>query len=380
MRSAIFTLCLLPMLGVAPAASSAQERPGPPDAAITTATRRAVLDSLAARIEGSYVHPDVGDDVVRALRRHAGRGDYDRITSARAFADTLNDHMFAVAHDLHLRVTYDPGQQVMMACGGGGAGERGDMERMRAMARQHNFGFEKVQRLAGNVGYLDLRTFDPPGLGAGDVAAAALGFLGNADALIIDIRRNGGGTAAMVELMITYLLEPGQRAHLFDMRTRTPEGVELTQSWTLPYAPGPRFGGKGIFILTSPFTASAAESFAYAAQAGDLATIVGEKTAGAGNHGSGFAELPGDFKAFVATGTVTNPVTKAGWEGVGVKPDVAVPAGEALRAAHVRALESLLGKAATEEDRTRLQAALQLAEKTALDPVEPPQGMRIIMR
>jgi hypothetical protein len=380
MKSVLSPLCLsLILLAMAPTAARAQGRVALPDASIPAATRVAVLDSLMAQIASNYVFPDIGMEVVRSLRRHAARGDYDRITSARAFADTLNDHLYAVAHDLHLRVSYDPDQQMMGSCGGGPGGAV-DIERVKTMARQHNFGFEKLQRLAGNVGYLELRVFEIPALGAGETAAMAMGFLANSDALIIDLRRNGGGSAAMVELMITYLLRPYQRVHLFDFKNRAGQGTDVVQSWTLPYAPGPRFGGKDIYVLTSHITGSAAESFAYAVQAESLGTVVGETTAGAGNHGNGMAELPAGFSAFVATGVVTNPTTKSGWEGVGVKPDVAVPADVALREAHVRAVKALLAKATSDEDRTRLQTALQQAEKTLPDPIELPQGMRLIIR
>jgi hypothetical protein len=88
--------------------------------------------------------------------------------------------------------------------------------------------------------------------------------------------------------------------------------------------------------------------------------------------------LPGGFSAFIATGRVVSPVTGTNWEGVGVKPDVAVTADLALREAHVMAVKALLGKAAGEEDRARLQRSLAAAEKTALDPVDPPAGLRIV--
>ncbi len=219
MRKLVPPICLLSLfLVLASAPVRAQNAAAPaPDSPVSAATRTAVLDTLASRIEELYVFPDVAKDVVKALRRHVARGEYARITSARAFADTLNDHLYAVAHDLHLRVHYDPTSRMQIGCGGGAAV---DMERMRAMAGQRNFGFEKLQRLAGNVGYLDLRVFDDPATGAGEVAAAAMGFLAHSDALIIDVRRNGGGFASMVNLLITYLLDPAEQLHLFDFRYR----------------------------------------------------------------------------------------------------------------------------------------------------------------
>jgi hypothetical protein len=376
MRKFVSPICLVSMLvAAAPAAVRAQD--AAPDALVSAATRAALLDTLTARIEERYVFPDVAKDVVKALRRHAARGDYNRVTDARALADTLNDHLYAVAHDLHLRVHYDPAGRVQIGCGGAAAV---DIERMRAMAGQRNFGFEKLQRLAGNVGYLDLRLFDDPATGAGEVAAAAMGFLAHSDALIIDVRRNGGGFASMVDLLITYLIDPAEPLHLFDFRYRGGPEAGLRPDWTLPYVPGPRLAGKDIYVLTGRFTGSAAESFAYALQAAKRATLVGEQTAGASNPGEGMVELPGGFSAFVATGRVVSPVTGTNWEGVGVKPDVAVSADVALREAHVRAVKALLERATTEDEKTRLGSALEAAGKTPLDPVAQPAGLRIVRR
>jgi hypothetical protein len=376
MKNVLSALCLSVILLTSwPLAARTQERPVPADGAITAATRKAVMDSLAAAIDRQYVFPAVGKETISALRRHAARGDYDRITSARAFTDTLNDHLYAVAHDLHLRVRYDPANQMQIGRGGAAAV---DVERMRAMAAQRNFGFEKLQRLAGNIGYLDLRLFDDPAAGAAEVAAAAMGYLAHSDALIIDVRRNGGGFASMVDLLVTYLIAPTEQLHLFDFNYRGGEEVGLRSNWTLPYVPGPRFAGKDVYVLTGRFTGSAAESFAYALQAAKRATLVGEQTAGASNPGNGMTTLPGGFSAFIATGRVVSPVTGTNWEGVGVKPDVAVTADLALREAHVMAVKALLGKAAGEEDRARLQRSLAAAEKTALDPVDPPAGLRIV--
>ena len=81
-------------------------------------------------------------------------------------------------------------------------GEAPDREARRAPQRGEasNFGFEKVERLEGNVGYLDLRGFHRAEVG-GDTAAAAMNFLANTDALIIDLRKNGGGAPDMVALI-----------------------------------------------------------------------------------------------------------------------------------------------------------------------------------
>ena len=80
--------------------------------------------------------------------------------------------------------------------------------------------------------------------------------------------------------------------------------------------------------------------------------------------------LTDHLAAFVATGRAVNPVTKTNWEGVGVKPDMAVAPHEALRAAHVRAIEELKQKPRDAEHDAFLGRALEAAKKTPDDKPE----------
>ena len=224
-----------------------------------------------------------------------------------------------------------------------------------------NFGFEKVERLSGNVGYLKLNGFMEPQTGAGEIAAAAMSFLSNTDALIIDLRQNRGGSPNMVALLSTYLFA-GPPVHLNDISFRTPEGNRINQLWTLPYVPGKRYVNKEVYILTSNLTFSAGEGFAYNLQAQKRAITVGETTGGGANPGGG-VRLHDHFTVFIPTGQAINPVTKTNWEGKGVAPDIAVPAEQALQAAHLAALRHLLGKNTDERFGAELKRAIDIAEK-----------------
>jgi len=105
---------------------------------------------------------------------------------------------------------------------------------------------------------------------------------------------------------------------------------------------------KDLYILTSGRTFSAPEAFAYDMQALKRATIVGEMTGG-GAHGTTMHRLADHFSASIPFSRSINPVTKTDWEGVGVKPDVVVPADQALLTAHLMALKKATKKYA--EDR-----------------------------
>jgi len=122
------------------------------------------------------------------------------------------------------------------------------------------------------------------------------------------------------------------------------------QYWTMPTVPGSSLAGKDLYILTSRDTFSAGEDFAYNMQAQGRAKIVGENTGG-GAHGTKPYRLSDHFTASIPFSYSKNPITHSDWEGVGIKPDVSVPADQALLAAHILALRTTLKRTAGEPER-----------------------------
>jgi hypothetical protein len=337
--------------------------PDQPDLAIDSATRAAVIESLAVNLEAFYVFPDKGNEMARQLRRRHSRREYDRVTGAKAFAESLTSHMRAVTHDLHLAAIYS--HEPVPAMRADAHPDEATRARDEARSRSINYGFEQVRRLTGNVGYLDLRFFmaSPDAMATG---VAAMNLLANFDAFVIDLRKNGGGSPAMIQLLLSYFVPEGEPVHINDFFDR-PSG-EITQWWSLPHVSGKRLDGRPLYVLTSRRTGSAAEEFAYDVQNLKLGTLVGETTAGAA-HPVRFTRLGEHFGAAIATGRAINPVTKTNWEGVGVKPDVAAKANTALRVAHVAAIEALLAASPPADKRALLERSLERA-KSAPDEVD----------
>ncbi|OGF03945.1 MAG: hypothetical protein A2W00_14475 [Candidatus Eisenbacteria bacterium RBG_16_71_46] len=363
-----FALAALVAISLA-APARAQFAPGSPDepdTPIDAQTKSAVIESLAVAVQNLYVFPDKGAALAKILRRRHAKHEYDRITSSREFADSLLAHMQVYTHDRHMRVHYRY-EPLPLPSGDDGHGPNEEERRRRLDGeRLRNFGFERVQRLAGNVGYLDLRFFSSlPEAQA--TAVAAMNFLANSDAVIIDVRRNGGGDPILLQTVLTYFVAPGDRLHINDFYER--EGDRTVQFWSAAQVPGSRLDGKPLYVLTSGNTGSCAEEFAYDVQTHKLGTLYGATTAGAANPG-GMVRLSDHLAAFIATGRAVNPVTKTNWEGVGVKPDVAVPAGDAVREAHVAALNKLLDLATDDDRRALLGRALELAKATPSEPAE----------
>ena len=326
---------------------------------VDAALRRQVVDAVVRELNQRYVFPDVAREVEAALSRPAELAAFAGLDDGKAFADKLTARLQELTRDKHIRVRFSAQPVPERVAGAPSAGE---IERMKAEQRSRNFGVERVERLPGNIGLVELRGFASAEW-AGEALAAAMTLVAHTDALVFDLRRNGGGDPATVELVSSYLF--GERTHLNDMHWR--EGNRVEQYWTQDWVPGPRFGaGKPVYVLTSSRTFSGAEEFSYNLKNLKRGTIVGETTGGGAHPGDMF-KVGSHFAVFVPGGRAVNPISKTNWEGTGVEPDVKVKADDALRTAQLLALRTLLAKtpAADDERRRGLQARLTELEAGA---------------
>ena len=147
---------------------------------------------------------------------------------------------------------------------------------MRQMGRLDNFGIRRVERLDGNVGYLDVRRVAVPA-NAGPAIAAAMELVAGTYALIIDLRHNHGGSPEGVVFWCSYLFD--ERPVHFNDIFHADTG-ETRQFWALPYVPGTRYVDRPVYVLTSSHTFSGGEDFCYTLQALGRAEVIGETTGG----------------------------------------------------------------------------------------------------
>lgn len=326
-----------------------------PDMTVDAKAKADAISSLARGLRDAYVFPDVGEQVAKALEERQERGEYSSITSAWKFAETLTSQMYEVAHDKHMRIDYRAAGRPAGPPPGGGGGP----EQRRVIARKLNYSFDEVKRLDGNIGYLKMTGFVSTVEDSGPTVAGAMAFLANTDVMIIDLRENHGGSPGVVQLLASYFFSGDRPVHLNDvaMRKRGTKEYDARQWWVLPNVPRPRYVDKEVYILTSRNTPSAAEEFTYDLQALKRATVVGETTWGGANP-VGPWPIGQHFVAAIPAGRSINPVTHTNWEGVGVKPDIEVPAEKALSMAHRTALEHLISKAMDEQEAATLKRAL----------------------
>jgi len=228
-----------------------------------------------------------------------------------------------------------------------------------AAAREYSLASQHFGHLADRAGSAGPEHTEDEELGA-DTVAAAMNFVNNTDALIIDMRSNGGGNPAMVALVCSYLFG-AEPVHLNDLYWR--EGDSTHQWWTLPYVPGKRYGDKRpVYLLTAKRTFSAAEEFTYNLKNLKRATIIGETTGG-GAHPGGVFRINEHFGMFVPTGRAISPITKTNWEGTGVTPDISVPADQALLVARSMALKKQLTNVTDSDIKVGIQDEIAKVEK-----------------
>ena len=346
-------------MALAIASTAVAQAPAPATPARIDATvRRAVVDTLAARLIRHYVDADTGMLIAAKMRARLNAGAYDTITSPGRFAEALTVDLRSVNDDRHLNVTYNPESpgstpgpqgiqmlavlpQPVMPSGPPPTGPGPDA------ARRTNYSLGKIDILPGNVGYMDIRGFS----GAQMVIPAiksALEYLQGTDAIIFDLRRNGGGSPFSVNIIISHFTTADT---IPSLTVKNRSGNQTFTRYTFATVPGPRRPTVPLYVLTSGFTASAGEDFSFVLKNMKRATLVGEATAGAG-HNNAVMNIGNGFNSSISFTRVVDPKTGAEWERVGVIPDVKVEQARALDVAHALALKTI---AAGETDARRLK-------------------------
>ncbi len=358
----VFLILLLIPAGLlsegARAQSAGQE---PPDRVIDARMQAEIIDSVTQSLNEIYVFPDVAKKMEKHLRKQYKKKAYKDITSLTEFTQKLTEDLGEISHDKHLWVRYVPDEMMSMFEGD----TLTDEQKRRELEdkRRDNFCFKEIKLLQGNIGYVDLRCFSDAG-DAGPTAVAAMNFLAHTDAIIFDLRQNGGGSPSMIQLISSYFFpEP---VHLNSFYIRKSDSTH--QFWTQACVQGPRMTDVDLYVLTSSYTFSGAEEFTYNLKNMERATIIGDTTGG-GAH-------PIDVKPFqnlnigmsLPFGRAVNPITGTNWEGTGIAPHIAVPQEQALDVAHLEALKKLMEKTEDTDQQAKYQWAID-GKQVKLNPV-----------
>jgi hypothetical protein len=364
MKACLYALLILLLIpaGLFPtsarAQSAGQERP---DRVIDARMQSEIIDSVTKALNEVYVFPDVAEKMEKHLRKQYKKKAYKDITSLEEFGRKLTEDLREISHDKHLRVMFMPDDMLAQFAGD----TLTDKEKQRELEEKQrgNFCFKEIKLLEGNIGYVDLRCF-AEATDAGATAVAAMNFLAYTDAIIFDLRQNGGGSPSMIQLITSYFFH--EPVHLNSFYIRKSDSTH--QFWTHAHVQGSRMTDVDLYVLTSSSTFSAAEEFTYNLKNLERATIIGETTGG-GAHpvgGEVFANL--NVGMSLPFGRAVNPVTGTNWEGTGIAPHIAVPQEQALDVAHLEALKKLLEKTEDADRKAQLEWAID-GKNVKLNPV-----------
>lgn len=285
-----------------------------------------LIDSISCFLNQYYVFPEVANKIEVQLKAACAQGHFNNLKNDAAFAEKINLEMSSIAHDLHLRFWVAGGSPSL-----GLNRKRAANYNYQKVNDLREFGFFRTGNMDNGIGYLEIRGFPPLG-SAKESIDAAMACLIDSKALIIDVRRNGGGIPETIKYICSYFFEKPTHINSIYWRYRD----KTVDFITLEKVGGKKMVEIPIFVLTSNFTVSGGEEFAYNIQTQKRGVLIGEVTAGGANPGDVLSF--DNFKMAIPTGRAINPITKTNWEGVGVKPDYAIEASKALEIAYKKAL------------------------------------------
>lgn len=346
---------------------AAQEAP-----ALTEKDRATAIEAVAKLLDQHYIFPEKASEMGAYLKKRNKGKAYSQIKDYEAFAAALAKDLQTVHKDLHMRLYYNP--KFVKDLRNRSSMPAPTPEMLQAQeeeASKENFGFVKVERLPGNLGYLDFRYFSPLSEGAKNTVAAAMGFIENTDAVVVDLRKNRGGDPEMVQLVLSYFMDDTP-VHYNSLYNRSENATK--DYYSLAAVKGNKMPSTDLYVLTSKGTFSAAEEFTYNLKNLKRATIVGETTGG-GAHPTRPYVVNDYLLLNIPFERAINPFTKTNWEGTGVAPDVAIAADKALVKAQELALLKLKEQAADAKAKAAAEWQLQPV-RAALNPVQLPASTK----
>lgn len=372
MRSTLLSAAAmaLALMAAPPQAHAQLQTPVAEAAAAKTLSRTqrdAVFEAVRQAYRTRYVFPEKIPAILARLDKAKASGRYN-VEAPGELASLITTDLREASHDGHAYLEYAPQRYAAATAGPAAGADEGLAGFDAAAARRSHHGLSALSILPGNVRYLKVSAFAWVSDETGQAYDDAMRFLKGGDAVIIDLRGNGGGSAEAVQYLVSHFLKAGTLEITF-----LEAGKEPVQTRVLDNLPAGRMIGKPLYVLIDQGTASAAESFAYDVQQFKLGKLIGAGTAGGANNNDFVPVAPG-FMLSVSVGRPVHPVSKSNWEGVGVTPDVATRSPQALDAAHVMALKDLAAKSPAPELKAEYDWALPAVE-ARLHPATTPAAL-----
>jgi len=269
------SIVLLGLASSAAIAAPARAQPTADTPAAASINGRAVVADVRRILAANYVLPDMRPKLDAVLAKGLASGRYD-VSDPAELATRINTDLASVAHDKHLGMHYDPREQAGLAArpAGAGADDAPPSADDIREATRFNHGITELKVLPGNIRYMNYQGFMWAGPKTAEALDNAMRFLRDGDAIIIDLRQNGGGSPEAVQYLVSHFLDPNRKIVTFYMR-----GDPASPLSSLASLPAGRMVGKvDPRFMTLPqryaFTSFADPSRPFdTARAGDVARV-----------------------------------------------------------------------------------------------------------
>nr|WP_321236765.1 S41 family peptidase [uncultured Psychroserpens sp.] len=297
---------------------------------VTPKELNTIIDSISVIVKKYYIEPEIGEAIANHIHSKYQKGNYNGITNPQTLADSIQVDLRAINGDVHMSMKYRSPREINI--------DGKPSEQVNKTGLWTNYGLSEIKILDGNIGYLKIKHFTQHQYlnDIKPVITSAVESLKNTDALIVDVRNNGGGFEEMVAYYISYFFDTKDPIHLSDYRCSLHNHTYGVS--TDPNVLGTKLPDIKLYVLVNANTGSAAESFAYMLKHLNRATVIGEVTVGAGN-GASEHKINNRFSIYVSTEETINAITKTSFEKVGVIPHIKTTSAQAFPKGYRLALE-----------------------------------------
>lgn len=321
---------------------------------VDSKSQKEIIDAVCKVLNEKYVFAEKAAEMANFIQKQFKENKYSQVNSMQEFTHMLTTDLRSICKDEHLRISLNSN----LPPSDTSSEEEKEKARKQQIetARKQNFYFKEVKHLDDNIGYLRFDQFADPKY-AGPTAVAAMNYLAGCEALIIDLRYNGGGSPDMVTFLLSYFFDEPVNFNNFYTRTNN----EIKQEWTYSYVDGPKLTDVDLYVLMSrAYSFSASEGFAYALKNLNRAVIVGETTSGGAHDEDFFYLREHSIELKIPTRRAFNPKTGLNWEGIGVEPDVKTSANDAFDKAYNLALQNFIKREENRNHGTRTPVSTNL--------------------
>jgi len=289
---------------------------------LTRQDKKLIINKTISLLNENYIFPARVSSIEKYTSQRLKAGAYDSLNNTELFLEALNADLERSGNDHHLDISYSPERVRQILANEknekDGKEEKPTAEWLQRM-QYENFRLRKLERLDGNIGYFYFLGFTPLPQTKQSIVAA-MNFIQYSNAIIIDLRDNGGGYAETMNFMLSYFMKDSVQTS--ELRYRQENKIVRM------FTPSDPMINKipdsiPLFILVSNRTSSAAEAFAYALQQNKRATIVGQQTRGEGNPGRLFV-INDQLYIMIPTAEAINSISKKSIDGIGVIPDIKI--------------------------------------------------------